>query len=164
MPARFLTSKFIAVMLAQFWDETQRMIIRRQFLPYVLLTAITAIYFHRALSLESEEDELSGSARVVNKLLGLVALPLLALSLWIEYRQLMSEKRKITYFTSAYKWIDIVGLVLTLTVIFLTLCEIKWLSFESMRTMASLACCCLMIKFYDWLRLFESTAFYILLI
>ena len=55
------------------------------------------------------------------------------------------------------------GLLLTLIVIFLTLLELD-VDFKVMRIMAAFATLCLMLKFYDWLTLFEPIAFYIILI
>ena len=46
----------------------------------------------------------------------------------------------------------------------LLLLEAQWASIETMRILASIAGCQLLIKFYDWLRLFDGTAFYITLI
>jgi len=38
------------------------------------------------------------------------------------------------------------------------------LPIELLRSMAAIASCTLMLKVFDWLRLFEKTAFYILLV
>ena len=46
----------------------------------------------------------------------------------------------------------------------LTLVEIEWIELDMMRVIASLASCLLIIKLYDWLKLFTTTAFYIRLI
>lgn len=60
--------------------------------------------------------------------------------------------------------IDISGLALTLFVIIMSICEIEWVSFEGLRVIASMASCLNLLKIFDWLRLFEGTSFYILLI
>lgn len=39
-----------------------------------------------------------------------------------------------------------------------------WMSDETLRIVAAITSCSLMIKLYDWLRLFDGTSFYILLI
>ena len=46
----------------------------------------------------------------------------------------------------------------------MVLMEDQSISVETLRLMASFASCLLFVKIYDWLRLFEGTAFYILLI
>ena len=77
---------------------------------------------------------------------------------------MMSQEQKLDYFKEFFNWIDISGMLLTLAILFLTLLEIEWLSFGSLRLMAALATWSLLIKAYDWMRLFDSTAFFILLI
>ena len=54
--------------------------------------------------------------------------------------------------------------MLTLLIFVLTLVEIEWIELDMMRVIASLASCLLLIKLYDWLKLFTTTAFYIRLI
>ena len=59
---------------------------------------------------------------------------------------------------------DLTGLLLTLFLTVMTITEIKSIPQVKLRLMAALASCILVIKVYDWLRLFEGTAFYIHLI
>ena len=42
--------------------------------------------------------------------------------------------------------------------------ELSLISVQNLRVMAALASCALFIKLYDWLRLFKSTSFYVLLV
>ena len=53
---------------------------------------------------------------------------------------------------------------MTLIILVLTLFELDWISVQNLRVLASIACFSLIIKFYDWLKLFESTSFFISLI
>ena len=46
----------------------------------------------------------------------------------------------------------------------MTIFEVKWVSFETLRLLAAVASCFILIKIFDWLRLFEGTSFYIILI
>ena len=68
------------------------------------------------------------------------------------------------YFTEMFNWIDMAGLFLTLFIVIMTILELEWVSFQQLRVMAAFASCFIMIKFFDWLRLFAGTSFYILLI
>ena len=97
-------------------------------------------------------------------MIGVVALILLFVSFWIEVAQIKNEENKCDYFSIVWNWIDLCGLFLTLVIFVLTLVEINWLEVETMRVIASLASCSLLIKLYDWLKLFEKPGFYIRLI
>ena len=45
-----------------------------------------------------------------------------------------------------------------------TLAERDDISVENLRIIAAIATCSLFIKLYDWLRLFQNTSFYVLLV
>ena len=68
------------------------------------------------------------------------------------------------YFCDAFNLLDIAGNVTAVIIIFMTLLEVKWLSFQVLRVLAALSCSTLMLKFYGWLRVFESLSFYVSLI
>ena len=76
----------------------------------------------------------------------------------------MSMDSKREYFLNVWSINDITSLTLTLIILSTslpdeTLIEVSWL-----RAMAAIASMTLFIKVFDWLRLFEKTAFYIHLI
>lgn len=168
MPVKFYSSKFVMKLLDHFWDEAQSMMIWHKLLPYIALVVLAIIYFHHSLSQEAEELRAADAgwltSRIIEKVIGISALPFLALSIRVEFKQMMSQEQKLDYFKEFFNWIDISGMLLTLAILFLTLLEIEWLSFGSLRLMASLATWSLLIKAYDWMRLFDSTSFFILLI
>ena len=56
------------------------------------------------------------------------------------------------------------GLLTTLIFDVHTMSELSLISVQNLRVMAALASCALFIKLYDWLRLFKSTSFYVLLV
>ena len=60
--------------------------------------------------------------------------------------------------------LDMSSIFSTLFIIGHTLAEVDWVPIETLRLMASVASCLLVIKIYDWLRLFETTSFYIQLV
>ena len=130
---------------------------------------MTMIYFHRALNPEVIEARKNFEGpwyddHIENKVLGILAFPLLIYFIWIEFNQVMSKKRKSEYFQELFNWIDITGVSLTLAIYIVTMSDQEWISFEQMRIMAAIASLALLFKIFDWLRLFEDTAFYILLI
>ena len=100
-----------------------------------------------------------------------------------ELQQFFGLKNKIDYLYSLWNWLDFTGLTIIFVVTVLTMCERlshqpesiipqEWFEFVNdivpipldwLRIMAAIACCCVLAKIFDWLRLFEQTAFYILL-
>lgn len=71
---------------------------------------------------------------------------------------------KLCYFKDCFNLLDLAGLLLSSTIIVLALFSVEWLSFDQLRLMMCLASFSLMIKFFGWLRVFDSTSFYISLI
>ena len=47
---------------------------------------------------------------------------------------------------------------------FMTMFELDWISFETLRVIAAIASCANLIKVFDWLRLFSGSSFYMMLI
>ena len=96
---------------------------------------------------------------------GLVSL-LLLYSVWIEVKQLISKKNKCEYLRDPFNYLDVAGQTLTAFILVVTLSDREQLFFDfaQLRVMASIAVCLLLFKLFDWLRLFDRTAFYILLI
>ena len=60
--------------------------------------------------------------------------------------------------------LDLSSIFSTLFIIGHTLSEVDWVPVETLRLIAAVASCLLVIKIYDWLRLFETTSFYIQLV
>ena len=96
--------------------------------------------------------------------MGAAIIILLSLSIRGEIMQIINLDSKLEYFLSFWNWLDITGLLLTLLITLIMLLELDWIPIESLRVMASFAICLLTLKIYDWLRLFETTSFFILLI
>lgn len=82
----------------------------------------------------------------------------------MELLQVIGNERKLDYFLDFWNWLDVATILLTLLITVLTLGEWYWIPVTHLRIMASLASFLLTMKFYDWLRLFGATAFFILLI
>ena len=157
MPGCFYTSKFINALLGQYWEETQRRIFKYQFLPFVAQFILSVAYFRYALAADSK-----GS--VVEKILGATSLILLCLAARIEVKQFFSLENKLDYFKEAFNWLDMSGLLFSLIVLLLTIFDLDWIKIETLRVLAAIASFSLANKFYDWLRLFDETSFFILLI
>ena len=81
---------------------------------------------------------------------------------YVEVLQARSEGYN--YLCSFWNIIDMIGLLFVLAITLLTLLHSQLISVESMRVIAAFGSCCTLIKLIDWLRLFEETAFYVLLV
>ena len=81
-----------------------------------------------------------------------------------ELHQIVGLKNKCDYFTDMWNINDFVSLVFTLIIVLTSVEHEPLILIEHLRAMAAVASCTLMIKVFDWLRLFENTAFYILLV
>ena len=167
LPTRFFSSRYITVMLSQFWDTTRTTIVYKQFLPFTVLVVFAILYYHRVLTQEMEHGTYEGDrklGRIIDKIIGGCCLPLICKSLYIEYCQIKSIKDKKDYFLDLFNLFDIAGLFTAITIILLTLFELNWLSYSTLRMLASLSSLSLAVKFYDWLRVFEGLSFYVSLI
>lgn len=79
-----------------------------------------------------------------------------------EVRQLKDNLE--IYFTSIWNYFDMVHLTLTMVILSFNSVGSEAIAVEDQRAMAAIIVFFLMLKAYDWFRLFQSTAFYIMLI
>ena len=68
------------------------------------------------------------------------------------------------YFWDKWNFVDLSGGLLSLIVTANIISHTNWFSMNVLRVMGAAASLFLQIKLYDWLRLFEKTAFYMALI
>ena len=68
------------------------------------------------------------------------------------------------YFWDLWNFVDLSSLLLSLIVTANIISHTNWFSMNVLRVMGAAASLFLQIKLYDWLRLFEKTAFYMALI
>ena len=81
-----------------------------------------------------------------------------------ECYQISALENKLSYFTDLWNMNDFISLLFTIIIIATSVEHNTVIAVENLRAMAAIASCTLMIKVFDWLRLFEGTAFYILLV
>ena len=60
--------------------------------------------------------------------------------------------------------VDVAGILIMLFLIVITGCHLSLLSAEVLRVLAAIATCITLTRLIDWMRLFEETSFYVLLI
>ena len=69
-----------------------------------------------------------------------------------------------SYLKSFWNLVDVFGLLFVLIVLLRAFNPSPLLSMEAMRVIAAFGSFCTLVKLIDWLRLFEQTAFYVLLV
>ena len=165
MPISFYTSEFSEYLLDQFWAKTRTKILVQQFLPFIALMILAVFYMHYELEHEPDDrDDESRAGYYCRKGAGIFTILFIFWSLRTELFQFAYAERKMDYICSGWNWVDFFGLMFTLTIAFHTLLEMTLIPIESLRILAAVASLFLLMKVYDWLRLFENTAFYVLLL
>lgn len=116
--------------------------------------------------LDSEGTEAAAEAEAsFNLKLSCVIFPFWAYLIINEVRQIHDMEHWYEHFTdSVWNWIDMVNLFLTAFVIVTSFESFAVLPIENLRALAAVGSCALIIKIFDWLRLFERTAFFVLLL
>lgn len=158
-PNKLYESLFIQSLLQQFWPETQKKILLWHFLPYCAQASLSIVYFTTMLQ---ERIESESPATWKNLIFITQIGPLLIYHFSKELKQFRLLKTK--YFESFWNYVDIFMLTSTSFVIIASSLHFDFISMNSLRVIAALASCATILKMFDWLRLFEQTAFYILLI
>ena len=82
----------------------------------------------------------------------------------MEGKQFFLQEQKLEYFKLPMNYSDIAGLLLTVLVTLHCLLGLTMVDLQELRTISALAILLLVVKIYDWLRLFETTAFYVQLL
>ena len=75
-----------------------------------------------------------------------------------------SRKSVWNYLRDHWNWVDMTTIPMTAVVNIHLLSNGSLIPYEQLRIMAAIASFLLVLKFYDWLRLFEQTSFYVSLL
>lgn len=81
----------------------------------------------------------------------------------IELKDLKKAK-KCDYLKNPWNYFDLASMALNAFVVVTSFEQFRFFSIDELRAIASFASTLMTVKIFDWLRLFESTAFFILLI
>ena len=133
-----------------------------------MLIICAIYYFHHTLK-PREDDELliwsneniSREEYILNKVLGSAVLILQIYFYSIEIRQMAFQKWK--YWVQPLNYLDLINNLMSFFLVVTLLRESNNYSLEVLRMVASWLSCTTLLKTFDMLRLFESTAFYMLL-
>lgn len=170
---KFYESKLVRLLLKEYWQKTQKRILYRQFIPQLAFIIITVVFFHYdMISLQNTYPSKSEEDEVRLKILGSITALLLPWMIRIEVVQFIAEGKSIKkYLFNAWNLVDLVKLSLTS---FLTInsligwfVERSWFDMkfvQALRILAAFDSFLLVLKIFDWMRLFDNTAFYMSLL
>ena len=114
------------------------------------------------LSLNDFDEPEDSTRKVLIWILGVSNFALWCYQALSEIKQVKNEEKSCNHFKSVWNWFDMAGILLTLFVIVCGANEPDALvNKESLRVVAAFASFFILLKTFDWLRLFEGTAFYI---
>ena len=127
--------------------------------------ASTLWFFVTSLShRHTEGDENETHTDLMYWVLGGITFVLWCNQMRNELHQIAGLKNKCEYLTDVWNINDFISLVLTLIIVLTSVEHEPLIAIGHLRALAAVASCTLMVKVFDWLRLFENTAFYILLV
>ena len=102
-------------------------------------------------------------------MLGLISLVFWAYLIYLEYKQMKQSDDKccrlfIDYILNLWNLNDIIHLSFVAILVINSLNQSKFIALDVQIVMSAVASFCICLKFFDWLRLFDRTSFYINLI
>ena len=73
-------------------------------------------------------------------------------------------KSKDNYWSEVGNWVDVAGILIMFFLLVITGIRVDWVPQEALRVLSAITTCITLTRLIDWMRLFEDTAFYVLLI
>lgn len=73
-------------------------------------------------------------------------------------------KARNNHWSDLGNWFDVAGILIMFFLLFITGFNIGWPSLGTLRVLAAITTCINLTRLIDWMRLFDETAFYVLLI
>ena len=153
-------TRFVSSLLSGYWDIYKTKIFWTQFLPYVFY--MIGIHFFLVNALKDPGDQDTEMAMAMYcPLFGYCAMFIInqAKTELIQWRNCETNSE---YFTDYWNINDLVYLILNTLVL---ICNfLSLIPLYNQRVFAAISVCFLWFKVFDWLRLFDTTAFFISLI
>ena len=156
-----LMSDYVQTLLNVYWSLNKWKIFWRAFVPYLFYLGVTLAYFFNVLLVHEEEES---SWKYIYAIINLCSL---FYQLYIESVQLFQSddpKRFTKYFTNPMNLFDLFQYMTCLMMMILSMLNLDWPTLPTRRIIAALLVFILWFKMFDWMRLFDSTSFYIKLI
>ena len=154
-------TKFMQALTNEYWMENLKKIIKSAFIPWVIYSALSLMYFAHTLNQDFEQAE---RAEVMTwQGLGVLILILVAYLLYIEVKQGLKDGKD--YFLSMYNYIDLFQYIGTTWVVVTNILDHNQERMITNRTLCTFVLLSQGNKaITDWLRLFDNTSFYVTLI
>ena len=147
--------------LDRIWAGNFRKLLKYQFLPFFASLMISISYLHYSLSQNSLEREEKLTQRVIY---GTTTLALLTLQIMNEIEQMKGSESFREHFDSLWNKNDAIWLILSPIIVLASIPSNPWIEMENLVTLSSIATFSMLVKVFDWMRLFDQTSFYVLLI
>lgn len=167
-------SEFVLRLVDQFWDYNKQKLLKEQFLPFVVTLILTFSCMSFNLGMVDEQNQIDYELREDKIFQRIIfsAFTLVPLLIYVYHefvqanadKSLRFSKKVVKHFSSFWNWNDFVWLTFGPTVIFCSIPTEFWIESEKLVTVGSFVTLSMMIKAFDWMRLFDQTAFYIQLI
>ena len=152
---------FVKIMLDVYWTDNKKHIFWKIFVPYCIYLILALFYWIQVICKEHEHP--------LKFVIAPVLLVFIIYQIYVEVMQLLYHEDPDKFLR--YFWRD--GLIniadlgqytLTFSLVVLSLFEVDFPSYEHRRVFASILVFILWAKILDWMRMFDSTAFYIKLV
>lgn len=159
----FYSTNFVTYILDSFWDRVQWRLVTWYFIPHLVYMLSSVTFLSIALRDRSLTDQSTGEA-VTLGITGVITFILCAYITFSEVQQLRYIDSIYDYLTSWWNYVDIVNLLVSPVIMILAWTASEQSQLENLRVAAAFTTCSLMIKTFDWLKLFQETAFFIMLV
>ena len=155
-------SDFMQALAHEYWMGYLKKILWRAFLPWVLYSVFSLMYFSHVLRQGYTEEANSGE-KVKWYIVGSLIMIQVIYQLYIESMQVLHDGWD--YWKSAYNYFDLLQYIGTIVVVSACFGNMNLLDAEKMRTLCAFILLSQGSKaITDWLRLFDQTSFYVTLI
>ena len=146
-----------------YWEQNSQIIKKYCFMPWLLYLVVTNILFAYILQTEPQENDSQGNLKKYS--VSISGLILFSYQMWIEFQQLGELSLKgLKAYLGFWNIIDLLQLISMVWITLSNLQEGGSSHKEGQRIIAAFSIFILWLKFFDWLRMFESTAFYVSLL
>ena len=152
-----MRSDLVRALLSVYWDDNYWKILRKLFLPYVFYLMIVLWYMTHAICVAKDDRP------EYHYILGIVALCSIAYQLII-VESLQAKYDIRGYLTNPMNWIDLSAYVMNTLLIVSTVITVEFFTIDTRCVLCAVLAAIMWLKMLDWLRLFDSTAFFIKLI
>ena len=158
---QLFSTDLINVLMASFWRENQLQIRYKVFLPFVVYLCTTVHYFSSYLDKDLEdEDRFSFDGEFFTRCILYICIIYFT---YYEVKQLLRTGLKyLTY--STFNAFDVISIVLNVAIIAKRNWYHDMMSNDTLGRVASVAVWLMWVKILYWMRLFDSTSFFVRLL